>query len=204
MSFIEKRNGKNVLPLRNAVCGVDMPYWSIDHANDNENFIYGDAVDKLAHYEELEEQKRLLILPVPLGSKVYYAITCPCGNIDGKYNSCEHYGNGKDDMICGKPKDVKCPYPYKVKSETVSMYNLSNIMNSFGTFYFATEEEVHNSRLGCVGNFAYVGDVWYQIMDIRTTGSEKEYKLFSISSNDGWISHRRIKKFRAKEEFDKR
>ena len=48
----EKRDGKNVIPLRNAVCGVDMPKWKISRANALASFLYGDAADRLAAYEE--------------------------------------------------------------------------------------------------------------------------------------------------------
>lgn len=48
----EKRNGKNVLPLRNAVCGLDIPYWRLDRHNEHETFLSGEAVDRLAAYEE--------------------------------------------------------------------------------------------------------------------------------------------------------
>ena len=48
----EKRDGKNVIPLRNAVCGIDMPYWKVSKANDLEAFLYGAAADKLAAYED--------------------------------------------------------------------------------------------------------------------------------------------------------
>lgn len=50
----EKRNGKNVIPLRNAICGLDLPYWSLDRHNEHESFISGEAADKLAAYEDRE------------------------------------------------------------------------------------------------------------------------------------------------------
>lgn len=59
----ETRNGKNVIPLRNAVCGIDMPHWSIEEHSPIQSFLSGDAADKLAAYEDAEEQGRLVILP---------------------------------------------------------------------------------------------------------------------------------------------
>ena len=53
----EKRNGENVIPLRNAVCGIDMPYWRIDRASDFECYLSGEAADKLAAYEDAEEMR---------------------------------------------------------------------------------------------------------------------------------------------------
>ena len=49
----EKHNGKNVIPLRRAVCGIDLPYWSISGDELNlERFVSGDAADRLAAYED--------------------------------------------------------------------------------------------------------------------------------------------------------
>ena len=50
----EKRNTGNVIPLRNAVCGIDLPYWALDKNGGNEVFLRGDAADKLASYEDTD------------------------------------------------------------------------------------------------------------------------------------------------------
>ena len=60
MRLTEKRNGKNVIPLRNAVCSVDVPYWKISKANDLETFLYGEAADKLARYEDMEQTNKTM------------------------------------------------------------------------------------------------------------------------------------------------
>lgn len=52
MRYTTKRNGKNVIPLLNAVCGIDMPYWRIDRADALHSYLSGDAADKLAAYED--------------------------------------------------------------------------------------------------------------------------------------------------------
>ena len=36
--YTEKRNGKNVIPLRNAVCGVGLPKWSIEAYSEIQRF----------------------------------------------------------------------------------------------------------------------------------------------------------------------
>ena len=71
-TLTEVRNGENVIPLRNAVCGIDMPYWCIDEANDNEKFLSGDAADKLAEYEKAEAEGRIVVLPCKVGAKVWF------------------------------------------------------------------------------------------------------------------------------------
>ena len=43
---------------------------------------------------------------------------------------------------------------------------------------------------GAIGMMAYVGDVWYQIMAIRTGEKETEYWLYS---KDYWIPESWIK-----------
>ena len=71
MRYTEKRNGKNVIPLRNAVCGVELPHWSIDKQSDIQSFLSGDAVDRLAEYEDKIEQGTLIELPCKVGDTVY-------------------------------------------------------------------------------------------------------------------------------------
>lgn len=71
MRYTTTRNGKNVIPLLNAVCGIDMPYWRIDKADDLHSYLSGDAADKFAAYEDAEEQGRLVILPCKVGDTLY-------------------------------------------------------------------------------------------------------------------------------------
>lgn len=69
--FTEKRNGDNVIPLRNAVCGVDLPKWSLSKANDNEMFLSGDAVDRLCELEDKIEQGKIVELPCNVGDEKF-------------------------------------------------------------------------------------------------------------------------------------
>lgn len=98
MRLTEKRKGKNVIPLRYVVYGKDIPFWGIEYRNQTEKFLYGDAADKLAAYEDtgltpedilciratqritperLAEivrakfEKRLAILPCKVGDTLY-------------------------------------------------------------------------------------------------------------------------------------
>lgn len=92
MRYTTKRNGKNVIPLLNAACGIDMPYWRIDRADDLHSYLSGDAADKLAAYEDMglspeeiklnmdgldeyhkaEAEGRLVILPCKVGDTVWW------------------------------------------------------------------------------------------------------------------------------------
>ena len=58
--YTEKRNGKNVIPLRNAVCGVGLPKWSIEEHSEIQSFLSGDAVDRLAELEDKIEKGTLI------------------------------------------------------------------------------------------------------------------------------------------------
>ena len=50
--FTEKRKGKNVIPLLNSACGVDLPKWMLAEESDIRWYLSGDAVDKLAKLED--------------------------------------------------------------------------------------------------------------------------------------------------------
>lgn len=73
MRLTDKREGRNVIPLRKATAGIGLPYWRIDVADDGLGcYLSGDAADKLAAYEDAEEQGRLVVLPCKVGDMVYY------------------------------------------------------------------------------------------------------------------------------------
>ena len=72
MRLTTKRNGKNAIPLLMAVCGINLPYWRIDRADDLHSYLLGDAADRLAAYEDAEEQELLVRLPCKVGDMVYY------------------------------------------------------------------------------------------------------------------------------------
>lgn len=62
MRYTAKRNGKNVIPMLNAVCGLNVPYWRIDRHDSLHSYLSGDVADKLAAYEDAEERGRMVIL----------------------------------------------------------------------------------------------------------------------------------------------
>lgn len=73
MRYTTKRNGKSVIPLLMAVCGLNLPYWRIDRADDLHSYLSGDAADKLAAYEDAEEQGRLVRTPYKVGD-LFWAV----------------------------------------------------------------------------------------------------------------------------------
>ena len=98
MRYTEKRNGKNVIPLRNAVCGIDLPKWCIHKESYIQSFLSGEAVDRLAELETKIENGTLIELPCKVGDTVY----CVDRNRSACYD-CEHYSSfyGMDE-ICEK------------------------------------------------------------------------------------------------------
>lgn len=66
----EKRDGQNVIPLRQN----GEVKWALSSAGMGDaptQFLYGVHADKLAEYEDLEEQNKLLKLPCAVGDTVY-------------------------------------------------------------------------------------------------------------------------------------
>lgn len=66
----EKRDGQNVIPLRQD----GKTRWALTSAGMGESstqFLYGTHADKLAEYEDAEEQGLLLRLPCKVGDTIY-------------------------------------------------------------------------------------------------------------------------------------
>ena len=80
----EKRNGENVIPLRNAVCGVDMPKWALSKANDNEMFLSGDVADRLCEIEDKICEGRMVELPCKVGDEKFAILPNTNVNVKGK------------------------------------------------------------------------------------------------------------------------
>lgn len=67
----EKRDGQNVIPLRQD----GKTKWSLCNAgmgDTSTEFLYGTHADRLAEYEDLEEQGKLLKLPCAVGDTVWF------------------------------------------------------------------------------------------------------------------------------------
>lgn len=70
--FTEKRKGKNVIPLLNSVCGVDLPHWTIETASDIRSYLSGNAVDRFSELEDKIENGTLIERPpIKKGDWVY-------------------------------------------------------------------------------------------------------------------------------------
>lgn len=113
--FTEKRGERNTIPLRKAVCGIDMPKWSIGRPNDLEMFLSGDAADRLAEYEDAEEHGRLIILPCKIGAKVKDCNADYVFTVE-KAETCIVYGKPAIIFRCGNPgkSDYMAFYDFEI------------------------------------------------------------------------------------------
>ena len=90
-----------------------------------------DALEKLAHFEDLEEQGRLIELPCKVGDIVYYLGYKPCRNGNTLSDSMSCGGCYGD---CDLTRDVIERRFYTTSAIVDSMLN-------FGTYYFFTRAE---------------------------------------------------------------
>lgn len=132
MRLTKKRNGKNVIPLLNAVCGIDMPYWRIDRADNLHSYLSGDAADKLAVYEDAEEQGLLIRLPCKVGDVVYLIRDACVWEV--KVESIHQWVSGR----------------WKVSARTLGTYFASYEIDfdGFGKVVYATREEAEAALKG--------------------------------------------------------
>ncbi len=86
----KKRDGHYVIPLRQdgktrwALCSSGM-------GDAPTQFLYGEYADKLAEYEDLEEQGKLLKLPCAVGTSVYMvAQDCGGDTLDCRSRNCDN------------------------------------------------------------------------------------------------------------------
>lgn len=143
----EKRNGKNV---------VKSGYIALLFNNKTGNIFEGEAIDKLAAYEDAEEQGLLLRLPCGIGTTVYEIEnnTDACFKCDyfvnAYCNDCEDFCSNKDVRDDGDiyvhPQYADKPLCQKHFYE-VNEYMMNNIdeifnrRNDFGKSVFLSREE---------------------------------------------------------------
>lgn len=133
MRLTTKRNGKNVIPMLMAVCGLNLPYWRIDRADGLHSYLSGDAADKLADYEEAEEQGLLVRLPCKVGDTIYVIF-------DGKIWDGEVYHISYSD------------YYGKITATAWVKQGISAAFEHFGETVFLTREEAEAAMNGGTGD----------------------------------------------------
>lgn len=102
----------------------------------------GKVAEKLAYYEDLEEQGRLIELPCKVGDTVYQVSTeygkCPYSNEDLDYD-CEDY-DCFSSCICAN-KGVETI----IEMEAHSLEWVVMMREKFGEIYFLTREEAEQA-----------------------------------------------------------
>lgn len=110
---------------------------------------YNVALNRLAEYEDMEEQGLLVRLPCKVGDTVYWIMECSCRNIDGVYSKCEFYGYepdyGADCEICNRPEGTKCPHQYRISAGRAKEQNILMIARNLGKTVFLTREEAEKA-----------------------------------------------------------
>ena len=101
----------------------------------NDLYLVGSAIDKLAEYEDLEEQGLLLRLPVPEGAVVYtlsYIYEC-------KFDyDCKEF----DAYKC--EEDIPCKHQYKVYRVKETKFQ-KQMLAMLGETVFLTKEEAEQA-----------------------------------------------------------
>lgn len=115
----------------------------------NESACRDVMLNRLAEYEDAEEQGLLVRLPCKLGSTVYWIVEYFCENIDGVYSKCEFYGYKPDYEadceICNRPEGTKCPYQYRISEGRATEINILMIARNLGKTVFLTREEAEKA-----------------------------------------------------------
>ena len=104
---------------------------------------YGEPIEKLAEYEDAEEQGLLLRLPVPEGTKVWvldYIFECKHG-----YNCVLKFDNYKCEA------NIPCRHEYKVRRVKETAFNYT-MLGTIGKTVFLTKEEAEQALARREGN----------------------------------------------------
>lgn len=130
----EKRDGQNVIPLRQDGKNI----WALTVAGMGDNptqFLYGAYADKLAQYENLEEQGLLLRLPCKKNSKVFL--------ICSRYTKCSKYDEEFEEFSCSGCEDECDSHKeyYIHTNNSVSIEWIVCNIKKFGETVFLTREE---------------------------------------------------------------
>lgn len=120
-------------------CGNNCKY-NYEHCHDNNCPSLNEVYEKLAEYEKLEEEGKLLKLPVAPGDTIYI--------VKHEWSRCSHYERAFDDYSCEGCElelDEWCDSHkvYYVDSIKIELADIVRYMdkNLFGDTVFASEEE---------------------------------------------------------------
>lgn len=140
MRLTEKRGGQNVIPLRQN----GKVKWALNSAGMGDaptRFLYGDHADKLAEYEDLEEQGKLLKLPCAVGDTVY------C--IYSRHTKCSPHDEEFEESICrGCESECNSKMEYYINKQrafSLDWIIAQMVNNHFGKLVFLTREDAETT-----------------------------------------------------------
>jgi hypothetical protein len=102
-------------------------------------YTLADAVEKLAHYEDLEEQGLLLELPCKVGDTVYM--------IQRRYTKCSKHQEYRDEYNCQGCEELVCDSHIEHYIQPLNSAPIDWIVkmdNQFGKTVFLTKEEAES------------------------------------------------------------
>lgn len=137
MERLTKRN-KDGLAVINFECPEKCKYstCNIEEGYQCQHQCEGDIIEKLATYEDLEEQDLLLQLPCKVGNTVY------C--IYERYTKCSENEQEFDEYSCQGCECLECDSHKEYYMQSQKAYSLDWIvsnLNNFGKIIFLTQEE---------------------------------------------------------------
>ena len=114
--------------------------------SDNQGNIYGNAITKLAEYEDLEEQGLMIKLPCKVGDK-YYRVVRTC-SMDGREEKGDFFPTKSDcDLWCNCNHKSPCDKEYMILEDTFqSLIGVIHRAKDIGVSYFLTEKEAKEKR----------------------------------------------------------
>ncbi len=128
--FTEKfKDGRNI--LRNGIADVFHIRFG--------RFFEGDAIDKFAEYEDLEEQGLILKIPCKAGDTLYKIYKRP--------TKCSVHGQYRDDYSCFDCEEKKCDssYEWSMYKCKTTIKDIVCIMDEIGKTVFLTQSEAEEA-----------------------------------------------------------
>ena len=113
---------------------TNYPLYKVAEYDELDHGITGQCFEKLAEYEDLEEQGLLLRLPCKVGSTLYRVYKKP--------TKCTAYGEYKDDYACqGCEKECDSSYVWAIYKYKADIKTIVCLSDEIGKTVFLTQAE---------------------------------------------------------------
>ena len=130
---------------RRTKLGAVVPYTDLSCESEYNDWIT-DITDKLAEYEDLEEEGLMIKLPCKVGDK-YYRVVRTC-SMDGREEKGDFFPTKSDcDLWCNCNHKSPCDKEYMILEDTFqSLIGVIHRAKDIGVSYFLTEKEAKEKR----------------------------------------------------------